>query len=116
MTALPNKEMSPVEKQQWLGPLSNIKDNSNVIKAVTYRTTKKSIISNWSELLIDPVVWTAMQRGRDNENENKQIINFSDHWDQSAMNTFTINSKRTNDGLLHLHWLQINELPHAHNI
>ena len=108
--------MSAVEKQQWLGPLSNIKDNSNVIKAVTFRSTNKSIISNWSEMIIDPFVWTAMQRGKNTENENKMIINFDDHWDNSSMNTYKLNTKRTNDGLLNLHWLQVNELPHAHNI
>ncbi len=106
--------MTAIEKQNWIPSLSNLKDNLNLAKAVTFRSTKRSIISNWSDLLIDPIVWTALKRNK--ENENKQLINFTDHWDTAAKNTYDLNSKRTNDGLLNLHWLQVNELPHAHNI
>ena len=42
--------------------------------------------------------------------------NFVDHWDDAILKTECLNSQRTKKGLYNLHWLQINELPHALNI
>ena len=85
--------MTAIDKQQWLGPLSNIQDNSNLIKTVTFRSTDKSIISKWSDLIIDPFLWTSLHRSKRREDMNKELLNFSDHWDTAAMNTYKLNTK-----------------------
>ena len=37
----------------------------------------------------------------------KDYENPNDHWDSAIMRISKINSKRTDDGLLNLHWLQV---------
>lgn len=108
--------MTPLDKQQWLGPLSNLKDYSNILKGVTFRSTDKSILSNWSDLVIDPIVWTAIQKEKNNNFKDKEILNPIDHWDSIILKTNKLNNKRTDDGLLNLHWLRVSELAHCENI
>ena len=82
---------------------------------MTFRKNVNSIISNWDDEKFCMKTWNQVRREIEN-NPDLPEKNFTDHWDPIILETHAINTKRTDEGLFHLQWLQVNELPHALNV
>ena len=67
LSALPDHPLNPKEKQDFICSVENAEDNLNLIKAVTYRSTNKSIISNWNDRPIDFKMWSRMEENQEEE-------------------------------------------------
>ena len=50
LSELPSSPMTDLDKQQWFPPFEVFKGGMGIIKIITYRNDKTSLLSSWSSL------------------------------------------------------------------